>query len=102
MPLTGLQRADADHLTRYLLTAFVGDRNDHAIFALFLGHRVLNRSLDPHGRNTLGLGFARIARVEPQVVLTARADARTLQDDRPAVGTDPCGSQGAWTSDAHH
>src|SRR5450432_3755445 len=75
--LARLQRPDADDLSRDFFTLFVGDRDHHAILALFAARRVMNRALDAHGRNRLRLRL-RVDRIETQMVMAARANVRTL------------------------
>jgi hypothetical protein len=100
VPLAGLQRADADHLTCDLLALLIGDRNHHAIFALLAAPGMMNGSLDAHRRNRLSLRL-RVDGVEAQVMLAARADIRTLQNHSLAVRTDPGRAEGALASDGH-
>jgi len=100
MPLAGLQRADADHLTCNLLALLVGDRNHHAVFALLAAPGVMNGSLDTHRRNRLRLRL-RVDGIEAQVMLAAWADIRALQNHSFAVRTDPGRAEGALASDGH-
>jgi hypothetical protein len=100
MPLAGLQRTDADHMARKLLALLVGDRHDHAIFALFTALRVMNRTLDTHRGNRLRARF-RIDGIEAKVMLATRTDIGALQNCRLAVGAYPGRADGALASDAH-
>src|SRR5258708_3211100 len=100
VPFTGLQRADADHLTRDLLALLVGDRNDHAILALLVAPGVMYGPLDAHRRNRLSLRLG-IDGVEAQVMVAARANVRALQNRFLAVRTYPGPAEGTLASDCH-
>jgi hypothetical protein len=102
VPFTGLQRADADDLTRNLLALLVGDRNDHAILALLVAPGVMYGPLDAHRGNRLSLRLGvGVGGVEAQVMLAARANVRALQNRRLAMRTYPGPAEAALASDGH-
>ena len=100
VPFTGLQRADADDLTRNLLALLVGDRNDHAILALLVAPGVMYGPLDAHRGNRLSLRLG-VDGVEAQVMLAPRANVRALQNRCLAVRTYPGPAEAALASDGH-
>src|SRR5579859_5195059 len=95
-----LQGSDPDDLARDLLAPLVGYRHDHAIFALLIARRVADRALDLEGRDRLAVRL-RVAGVEAQVMLAARADAGALQYERLAVRTYSRGAQRTRANRAH-
>src|ERR1700691_6098125 len=101
MPLAGLQSPHTDHLARYFLTLFVGDRNDDAVLALLIEGRMMDRTLDAHRRDARALRF-RAAGAEFQMVMAAGANIGALQDGRLAVRTYSGCAESALPSDAHN
>lgn len=100
MAFARLQRADSDDLARHFLAPLIGDRDDHAVFALLVAHRMLDRTLDPHGRNALSVGL-RASGIELQMMLAAGADTGALQNRRLAMRTYSRSAQRARTNCTH-
>ena len=73
MAFARLQGTYADHLPGDFLALFIGDRNDHTVFARLAAARMMNRAFDAHGRDALRLRLGSHG-IEAQVVVAAGAN----------------------------
>ena len=83
-----LQSTHPNHLAGDFLATLVAHREHHGVFPWFSGIRMPDSSGHAQ-RGQAGHRPRFGGLVEPQVVVTSRADARAFEDDRFAVRADP-------------